>query len=411
MSKFKFNISDNMGFEDHTEWVSDMKWPKSRKVFLFMIGGSGASIIEPILYYFFSRVAEAKYKIIPVYVDRNFHSEIVSRSISSIKDYQTYCAFTASNSVVMNPYFFIDNDSMFNGDNNLSMILDKITSDDTVVFSYSLYNKQNLKTRDLLVGFIRRNISARIFNMVFLPYFRLNFGDENFLAPEDYVKYNLRSSTDLLPDEYVFYAGLSKPSSYINSDYQRNPFNVVSLILSYALITFIEKENEEIGSYNYFNLEMKPKYNFNDLFPGSELRKIVLNSDFRMICWNLIFQTKGFRIFNFNLDPEIIKSIDSYYSHASYLIKELGDMTIYQEMQIYLRKQKDYNFDSIWKEFFRYDFYFVKSRHSRNSFLNEVLSYVDVDVMNTSNMVIHEIIKSIDQYFKIHWQEIEKLYY
>lgn len=143
------------------------------------------------------------------------------------------------------------------------------------------------------------------------------------------------------------------------------------------------------------------------MFPGSELRKIVLNSDFRMICWNLIFQTKGFRIFNFNLDPEIIKSI----SHASYLIKELGDMTIYQEMQIYLRKQKDYNFDSIWKEFFRYDFYFVKSRHSRNSFLNEVLSYVDVDVMNTSNMVIHEIIKSIDQYFKIHWQEIEKLYY
>ena len=85
-------------------------------------------------------------------------------------------------------------------------------------------------------------------------------------------------------------------------------------------------------------------------------------------------------------------------------------MTIYQEMQIYLRKQKDYNFDSIWKEFFRYDFCLVKSRHSRNSFLNEVLSYVDVDVMNTSNMVIHEIIKSIDQYFKIHWQEIEKLY-
>ena len=71
-----------------------------------------------------------------------------------------------------------------------------------------------------------------------------------------------------------------------------------------------------------------------------------------MICWNLIFQTKGFRIFNFNLDPEIIKSIDSYYSYASYLIKELGDMTIHQEMQIYLRKQKDYNFDSIWKEFF-----------------------------------------------------------
>lgn len=411
MSKVKFNISNKMVFENKTICLSDKKCLSPKKIYLFMIGGSGASIIEPILYYFFSRVFEAGYKIIPIYIDRNFHSEIVSRSISSIKDYQIYCAFTAYNSVVMNPYFFIDNASMFDKENKLCMILDKITSEDTVVFSYSLYNKQNLKTRDLLIGYISRNISVRIFNMVFLPYFKLNFSDEDLLTPKDFVKYNLRSELELLPGEHVFYAGLSKPSSYANSDYQRNPFNVVSLILSYAIITFMEKNNEEIGNYYCYNLQMKPKYSLNDLFPNSEIRKTVINSDFRMLCWNLIFQTKEFRIYNYDLDPEIIRAVDCYYSHASCLINELGDMTIHHEMQVYLRKQKDYNFNCIWKEFFRYDFFFIKHRHSKKSFLNEVLSYANIDIMNTPNMVIHEIIKSIDQYFKKHWFEIEKLYY
>lgn len=407
MSKL-LKISNDIVFEDKNRFSINLK---SRKLYLFMIGGSGASIIEPILYYFYSRVIEAGYRIVPIYMDRNFHSEVVSRSIRAIKDYQTYCAFTASDIVVMNPYFFIDDDSMFNGKNNLCMLLDKITSDDTVVFSYSIYNKQNFKTKNLLVNYIRRNISPRIFNMIFLPYFRLNFGDEDFLAPEDYVEYSLRSTAELLPDEYVFYAGLSKPSSYINSDYQRNPFNVVSLILSYAIITFIEKGNEEIGRYNHYSILIKSKYNFNDLFPNSEIRKIIINLDFRILCWNLIFQTKGFRIFNFDLEQKTIKSIDSYYRNASSLIKELGDMTVHQEVLIYLRKQKDYNFDCIWKEFFRYNYCIIKQRHSKSSFLKGVLSYINIDVMNTPNMVIHEIINSIDKYFNIHWSEIEKLYY
>ena len=129
MSKL-LKISNDIVFEDKNRFSINLK---SRKLYLFMIGGSGASIIEPILYYFYSRVIEAGYRIVPIYMDRKFHSEVVSRSIRAIKDYQTYCAFTASDIVVMNPYFFIDDDSMFNGKNNLCMLLDKITSDDTVV--------------------------------------------------------------------------------------------------------------------------------------------------------------------------------------------------------------------------------------------------------------------------------------
>lgn len=51
----------------------DNKCDKS--IFLFMIGGSGASVLEPIIYFFEKQIEEAKYKLVPIFIDRKFHSE------------------------------------------------------------------------------------------------------------------------------------------------------------------------------------------------------------------------------------------------------------------------------------------------------------------------------------------------
>lgn len=142
MSKI-FDISNNRVSNGwHTSnlmGVNPFHGNGEKRLFLFMIGGTGASIIEPLLYYFDSFIYKAGYSIIPVFIDRHFHSEIVSRSLTSIKNYQIHCAFTASHMITHNPYLFIDDNSLLtNGNSNLQMIFDKISAGGTIAFAYSV---------------------------------------------------------------------------------------------------------------------------------------------------------------------------------------------------------------------------------------------------------------------------------
>lgn len=142
-----------------------------KNIFLFMIGGSGASVLEPIIYFFKKQIEESNYKLVPIFIDRNFHSEIVSRSIRNIKKHQIYNTYSceSSDNFITNPFLFVDNGNLLNSKNNLNKLIDSIQDDDIIAFSYSIYNKENLSVKRSIAEHIRLKTNAKIFNMVFLP--------------------------------------------------------------------------------------------------------------------------------------------------------------------------------------------------------------------------------------------------
>ena len=422
MSKI-FDISNNRVSNGwHTSnlmGVNPFHGNGEKRLFLFMIGGTGASIIEPLLYYFDSFIYKAGYSIIPVFIDRHFHSEIVSRSLTSIKNYQIHCAFTASHMITHNPYLFIDDNSLLtNGNSNLQMIFDKIAPGDTIAFAYSVCStsKKNVKVKQKIMEKLFIS-DVRIFNFVFLPYFNFQFGDSEFLKPneedssgdyldiDDYTKHNLICNSSVRTNEHFFYVGLPKPSRYTKSEYQQNPFNVVSLIQSYALSSFLPKELENKGFYEY-GINIKPTYTFDDIIPNSQLRQTVIKYDFKTICWKIILQSGAIQS---EVNSETQEQITMYFEDASRLIRQLQDKTIHRDLNIVLRKH--YDFEHIWKEFVRSDFGIVRRKHSESSFICELLSYINRNFMNTPNMIIHEVLQSVDLFINEHWAEIDQLYF
>lgn len=397
----------------------EASWGARKFLYLFMIGGTGASVIEPILYYFEEYVQSAGYRIVPIFIDRKFNSEIVSRSIFSIKNYQTHCAHTASYMVVDNPYFFVDDTSLLSNDSNLGLIINRICSGDTVAFAFSISstNKHNCRVRQSIIEAITVS-DIRVLNLVFLPYFNFDFGgrefldsekynqERNFLTPKDFTMFNLKLINPQFCNEHFFYVGLQKPSLYTKNEYQQNPFNVVSLIQSYALSSFLSKDMDGNNCYT-FEIGIRPFYTLSDLVPNSSLRKAVINYDFRALCWRHVVQCDVLK--QYDIRNEVIEQITMFLENASSLIKQLQDNTVHQDLQIVIRKSFD--FDCVWKGFVKNNYGIQKRKHSKSSWIKDLLSNVQLDVMTTPNMVIHETFKSIDIYKKEHWNEIEKLYY
>lgn len=397
--------------------VSPSDEKSGKRLFLFMTGGTGASVIEPLLYYFDRFIYKAGYSVIPVFIDRHFHSEIVSRSLTSIKNYQMYCALTDSPMVTHNPYLFVDDDSLFDGKNNLQLILNKITTDDTVAFACSVGSKsENVKVRQRIMEMLPVS-DVRTFNLVFLPYFNFHFGDNEFLNSkadkgsgeflniEDYARRHLACSNPARPHEHFFYVGLPEPSRYTKSEYQQNPFNVVSLVQSYALAAFLPKPLEN-GSFYAFSINIKPVYTLDDIIPDSGLRQTVIKYDFKAICWKIICQSGALQG---EISSEAQEQITMYFEEASRLIRQLQDKTIHRNFNLALRKNDD--FDHIWERLVKSDYGIVKRKYNKASFLRELLSYTDIDDMMTPEMKIHEILQSVNWFIEEHWSEIDKLYF
>ena len=384
-----------------------------KNIFLFMIGGSGASVLEPIIYFFKKQIEESNYKLVPIFIDRNFHSEIVSRSIRNIKKHQIYNTYSceSSGNFITNPFFFVDNGNLLNSKNNLNKLIDSIQDDDIIAFSYSIYNKENLSAKRSIAEHIRVKTNAKIFNMVFLPYFTLNFDDDNFLKNrEKSIEINLQMSNPSLTREYSFYAGLPNKGNYKECVYQRNPFNIVSLVLAFALVSSLSEEIEETNaSYNY-SFPSKDKYNLGDLGMGTLLRQTIISLDFRDICWKLICQERDNLELVNKIDSHTLNIITSYFNDAHSMLRQLSDITINKEFHLYIRKQKDYDFDKIWK-YFKNQILYLKIPYTRKTFSRALLKNTDYSLTTTSDMIAYEILHSINEFIKDNYIKIDKMYY
>lgn len=384
-----------------------------KNIFLFMIGGSGASVLEPIIYFFKKQIEETINKIVPIFIDRHFHSEIVSRSIRNIKKHQIYNTYSCENSVnfITNPFFFIDNGNLLNSKNNLNKIIDRIQDDDIIAFSYSIYNKENLSVKRSISERIREKTNAKIVNMVFLPYFTLNFDNDNFLKNnENSIAINLQMSNPSLTREYCYYVGLPNKGIYKESRYQRNPFNITSLVLAFALVSFISKEKEESNAIYSYGFLSKDNYNLGDLGMGELLRQTIISLDFRDICWKLICQERDNLELVNKIDSHTLNIITSYFNDAHSMLRQLSDITINKDFHLYIRKQKDYDFDKIWK-YFKNQKRYLKIPYTRKTFSRALLKHTDYSLTTTSDMIAYEILHSINEFIKDNYIKIDKMYY
>lgn len=397
---------------------------KKRHLFLFMIGGSGASIIEPLLFYFEKIINKNNFTIVPIFIDRQFNSEIVSRSIYNIKSYQYKCTFSATNSIVKNPFFFKDDNDLFNRQNNLNAILKKITEQDIVAISLSIQTKSNIITKQTIARDIRKQVNSKIFDLIFLPYFNLNFcGDEfldgettdkdDFLSSNDLVKNNLSALENIEINEHCLYTGLQKLSAFKRSNYQQNPFNITSLILSCGIATFLSKNIEQENSYYEFGLQNKEFYSLDSLIRDSEinsqLRKHVIEMDFKRLCWNIIWENCDInsikRIYDSSKDK--IDYITFYLNDSIKLIDQLSDITVNKQIPVHFRKANDYDFNNIWREFKQLKIF----SHNKQTFAKEILLNYKESNFNTSNMQIYEVLNSIDKFISDNYNKIERFYY
>lgn len=384
-----------------------------RNIFLFMIGGSGASVLEPIIYFFKKQVEESKNKIVPIFIDRHFHSEIVSRSIRNIRKHQIYNTYSCETSVsfITNPFFFIDNGNLLNSKNNLNKIIDRIQDDDIIAFSYSIYNKKNLSVKRSISERLREKTNAKIVNMVFLPYFTLNFDNDNFLKNnENSIAINLQMSNPSLTREYCYYVGLPNKGNYKESRYQRNPFNITSLVLAFALVSFISKEIEESNAIYSCGFLSKDNYNLGDFGMGELLRQTIISLDFRNICWKIICQEQeNLELIN-KIDSNTLNIITSYFNDMHSMLRQLSDITINKECHLYIRKQKDYDFNEIWK-YFKKQISCFRIPYTRKTFSRALLKYTDYSLTTTPDMIVYEIIHSINKFIEDNYITINRLYY
>lgn len=381
-----------------------------KNIFLFMIGGSGASVLEPIIYFFKKQIEEVKYKLVPIFIDRKFHSEIVSRSIRNIKKHKIYNTYSceSSDNFINNPFFFVDNGNLLNSKNNLSKIIDRIQDDDIIAFSYSIYNKENISVKRSIAEHIRVKTNAKIFNMVFLTYFTLNFDDDNFFKnSEKSIEINLQMSNPSLPREYSCYVGLPNKGNYKESIYQRNPFNIVSLVLSFALVSFLSEETEETNATYCYSFPSKDKYNLVDLGMGILLRQTIISLDFRDICWKLICQEQDNLELVNKIDSHTLNIITSYFNDAHSMLRQLSDRFVNKEFHLYIRNQKDYDFDKIWKYFKNQ----ILIPYTRKTFARALLKYTDYSLITTPNMIVFEVLHSINKFIKDNYTKIDRMYY
>lgn len=74
--------------------VVDYPSRKPEVLYIFMIGGSGSTIMKPYIHFFSHVTGFSDCTIKPVFIDRNFNSKNVSDAINSISRYERYCVYS-----------------------------------------------------------------------------------------------------------------------------------------------------------------------------------------------------------------------------------------------------------------------------------------------------------------------------
>jgi len=147
------------------------------KLILFMVGGSAASIYRPLLRFFLKEVPNNY--IVPVFIDRKFHSSFTSNAIEDIANYEEFCRLSLIKSSSTEPLLFVEDttESIFENE-VLRRIIGSVKEDDNVFICTSIHSEYNTNLILQLDQTLLSRISAkRISYGFFLPYLQFSTND------------------------------------------------------------------------------------------------------------------------------------------------------------------------------------------------------------------------------------------
>lgn len=384
------------------------------KLILFMIGGSAASIYSPLLRFFLKEISN-RY-IVPIFIDRKFHSSATSKAIEEIDNYEEFCRLSLIESSSTEPLFFVD-DSVDNilRIEVLNRVIESVKEKDNVFICTSIHTEFNtniiLQLGQMISGHIPTN---KINYGFFLPYLQFATNDRlsSLIHPEKekherMVLYsNLEKvEREIHQDSSKFIVGLTKKSIVKKSNFQCNPFNIVHLLMSFAAATSAKCS----GGWLYYSIEDKVFQTPKDIIKSEDFRKSLIIQDFSSLLYD--FLIKGQYLPNELVSDKKLNSlIQKYLSTTSQLVASLGDATSNSKVCMYLRNRRIINTTDI-NQNFRKKMIFKDKELSKKDLYHEIYKYIDASKIVNSNMAANQILFAIQMFVKDNFKSISTLYF
>lgn len=400
----------------NNEWRDPIyyHYKSTSKIWLFMVGSSAAGIIPPLSRYFISNIFQDL--IVPIFIDCKIHSVVTSSSIEDIDLYNEYCRITCQKSKISPPLFFIESkldDLLFL--KQFQSIIDLITLKDKVFISFSAHSEQNVSLA-LKIGELckKQTKTSHISYGIFLPYLTFYTNDNigEFLTELknrkslQYLNQNLEIINRATSSSNKFFIGLSEKAIVNEADIQRNPLNIVQLIMAFA-VTYLGREDVESLSYNipYKNDFLTPT----DVVQDVEFRNLIIFHDFLHLAFSFL-NNRNFLPPRLQEDKELRRALTSYLKTGTDIILSLGDETVNKNNRMLVRKDKNLSEEKL-NKVFTYTGLFGRKNYSEEMLSKMLLQDIEQNFLYNSNMSAHEILKSINRFIEERFSEISNLYY
>ncbi len=385
------------------------------KIWLFMIGGSAAGIITPLARFFMPKVK--KDIIVPVFIDSQCHSDITATSISDIARYEEFCRLCCIKSKISQPFLFIEDKTKdLLSLNRFNTIIDCISKNDEIFVAFSVHSDYNVTTALEITRLCSSKIDPKNIRYgIFLPYLTM-YTNENVAdvlkeitnqQRADSVKRNLaiiESKTDRCSTKFIL--GLSDKCIIKEANYQKNPFNIVQLVMSFAIVS----STSDSGGYMYYSTsETKDFLTPSDVIQDITFRELLIQQDFTQLAFSFLVYHKLLprKLYN---DNDLRDSIYSYLKIGTDSIQALGDITVHRNNRMLLRNNPNLNTIQLNRIFKCKSLFGVRS-YSVNKMANELMQYMNCNMAFNSNMAAHETLCSIHRFTNEHYEDISKLYY
>lgn len=405
----------NAWMNTQEDLAGSMALQKTSKLWLIMIGGSAAGIISPLSRYFLPKIENNI--IVPIFIDKNSNSDSIATSIADLANYEVFCRLTCTKARVSQPFLFIEEsvDSLLVIE-TFQKILDSISPTDKVVIVFSAHSNYAISIATRISQLCSSAIEqGNIKYGVFLPYFTYGSNEDAIYVLRDNSSMNLLNTinhnleiltkdTDACSTKFL--VGLSEKSIITESSYQRNPFNIVQLIMAFA----VASSNDNHGGYQYYSIPNLGQFVAPlELIKEESFRNLLIAYDFKQIAFQFLINHKEIPSKLLD-DRNLIDAICSYLDYGTDIILSLSDKTVHRNNSMILRKEVSLNPTQL-NQIFSTKTIFGRKTYNVTTLARELKKYIDEGFTVNANMAANETLYSIEKFFKEHYGEIAQCYY
>lgn len=405
------------------DWANPLNFIEETKptLWLFLVGGSAAAILNPLIRYFNKQLQNEYELVVPVLIDRECHSAHTSAAIKVVAQYEHYSKITCGKTNFALPYLFIEDSPAAVMSTKLQELLNAISAKDLVFVSGSIHSTFNTQVLLQIGRHLSPYIPAQKINYgIVLPHLAFATNDSAIdvfkvrrrTEQEDLASQleSLEKNTDKASLKFVI--GLSSKSLVDENDYQINPMNLVHLVLAYA-ISMPPTTDEGWMYYTYQSFSGTKPYDIlkpEDFIKNPSFRESLIRQDF--LYQSLIFLSSTGRLpALLSNDKAILDCIISFLKYGVDNVLQLGDRTIHREAGMYLRNPNELNVAQLNFNFKGNGIFCRHTKMSKNSFAKELLKHVNSAHLVNSSMAAHETIRSINSFIDNNFATIAKLYF